>query len=166
MIVVLIGVSGSGKSTVGRRLAKETGWKFYEGDQYHSTANKAKMRRGVPLTDADRWPWLATLRNLMSAELAEGNSAVFACSALAQVYKDYLRQPGVQFVYLKGDFELFRKRLEHRRGHFFDPTLLASQFEALEEPKSALVVEVNKSPANIAREIREGLGLNGLVENR
>lgn len=166
MIVVLIGVSGSGKSTVGRRLSRELNCKFYEGDNYHSTTNKAKMRDGIPLTDADRWPWLATIRHLMSTVLAEGNDAVVACSALAQSYRDYLRQPGVQFVYLKGDFELFRERLRHRRGHFFDPALLASQFEALEEPRGALVVDVAKSPAAIVREIRERLALQGRVGKR
>src|SRR5687768_10668164 len=142
MVIVLIGVAGSGKSTICKHLAEELGGKFYEGDNYHSRANKKKMREGIALTDADRWPWLAAIRERITKILAENKVAVVACSALAQSYRDYLRQPGVQFVYLKGDFDLFRERLEKRRGHFFDPDLLASQFEALEEPRRALAVDV------------------------
>jgi gluconokinase len=164
--IVLIGVSGSGKSTVGKQLARRLDCKFYEGDNYHSPANKKKMRAGIPLTDADRWPWLAKIRELISKVLAQEGCAVVACSALAQSYRDYLRQPGVQFVYLKGDFDLLRERLEKRRGHFFDPDLLASQFEALEEPRRALAVDVAHTPAAIAREIQERLGLNKLHEEQ
>ena len=133
VVIVLIGVSGSGKSTVGKLLARDLDCQFYEGDTYHSPANKRKMREGIPLTDADRWPWLNAIRKVISKELAQKKDAVVACSALAQSYRDHLRQPGVKFVYLKGDFDLFRERIEKRRGHFFDPDLLASQFEALEE---------------------------------
>ena len=159
MVLVLIGVSGSGKSTVGKPLARDLNCKFYEGDNYHSQANKKKMREGIPLTDADRWPWLSAIRDLIAKVLAENKDAVVACSALAQSYRDYLRQPGVQFVYLKGSFELLRERLEKRRGHFFDPALLASQFETLEEPRGALVVDVDQTPAAIVREIQERLHL-------
>ena len=159
VVLVLIGVSGSGKSTVGKRLARELNCQFHEGDDYHSPANKEKMRQGIPLTDADRWPWLAAIRELISETLAQKKDAIVACSALAQSYRDYLRQPGVQFVYLKGDFDLLRERLQNRQAHFFDPDLLASQFETLEEPRGALSVDVAQTPAAIVREIRERLGL-------
>lgn len=133
--------------------------RFYEGDDFHSRGNKRKMRVGVPLTDADRWPWLAAVRELISKVIAGGKCGVVACSALRRSYRDYLRQPGLRFVYLKGDYALFRERLEKRRGHFFDPDLLASQFETLEEPRNAITVEVDRSPAAIVAEICERLAL-------
>ena len=160
VVIVLIGVSGSGKSTVGKQLAREMDCKFYEGDNYHSPANKKKMLAGIPLTDADRWPWLNAIRKVISKELAQKKDAVVACSALAQAYRDYLRQPGVQGRVFEGRFDLFRERIEKRRGHFFDPDLLASQFEALEEPRRALAVDVARTPAALVREIQERLGLN------
>jgi carbohydrate kinase (thermoresistant glucokinase family) len=166
VVIVLIGVSGSGKSTVGKPLAWELDCKFYEGDNYHSPANKKKMRAGIPLTDADRWPWLAKIRELISKVLAQEEDAVVACSALAQSYRDYLRQPGVQFVYLRGDFDLFRERLEKRRGHFFDPALLGSKFKALEKPRRALVVDAAQTPAAIVREILQRLRLGSREQNR
>ena len=166
MVIVLIGVSGSGKSTVGKLLARDLDCKFYEGDTYHSPANKRKMREGIPLTDADRWPWLNAIRKVISKALAQKKDAVVACSALAQSYRDHLRQPGVKFVYLKGDFELLQKRLQKRRGHFFDPALLASQFEVLEEPRGALAVDVAQTPDAIVREIQERLHLRGHAMGR
>jgi len=159
MIIVLIGVSGSGKTTVGRLLARDLNCHFYEGDDYHPQANKDKMRAGIPLTDTDRWPWLAAIRNLISEILAQQEYSVVACSALRQSYRDHLRQPGVQFVYLKGDFDLIRERLENRRTHFFDPDLLASQYETLEEPRGALAVDIARPPDAIVREIEERLDL-------
>lgn len=158
-VIVLIGVSGSGKSTVGKLLAAQLDCKFYEGDDFHSAANKKKMHAGIALTDADRWPWLAVIRELIAKILAQKKHAVVACSALEKSYRDYLRQPGVEFVYLKGDFTLLRERLENRRGHFFDPDLLASQFATLEEPRDALAVDVAQKPEVIAREITRRLSL-------
>ena len=159
VVIVLIGVSGSGKPTVGKLLARDLDCQFYEGDDYHSQANKEKMHQGVPLSDRDRWPWLAAIRKLISEILAQQKSAVVACSALTQSYRDYLRLDGVQFVYLKGNFDLIRERLENRRTHFFDPRLLESQFETLEEPRGALAIDIAQTPDAIVREIENGLDL-------
>jgi gluconokinase len=162
MIVVLMGVSGSGKSTVGRLLADDLGWAFIEADDYHPAANVEKMRRGVPLDDADRRPWLAALRERIAAACRQGEDVVLACSALKHRYQDYLEQddpPCVQYVYLEGSPELIRGRLEARTGHFMNPALLDSQFAALEPPADAVRVNVTPPPEQIATEIRKKLGL-------
>lgn len=160
MVVVLMGVAGSGKTTVGRLLASRTGATFYDADDFHPEANVEKMRRGVPLTDADRRPWLEALRALVAACLARGERAVLACSALKEEYRERLHVDGrVKFVYLKGDYSLIEERLRNRRGHFMRPQLLESQFDALEEPARALHVDVSAPPEEIVRRIEEGLGL-------
>jgi len=162
MILVLMGVSGSGKSTVGRLLADQLGWTFVEADDYHSAANVTKMRGGVPLDDADRRPWLAALRERIAEACRTGENVVLACSALKHRYQDYLEQddpPCVRFVYLKGSPELIRMRLAGRKGHFMDPALLGSQFDALEPPPDALRVDITPPPEQIAAEIRRKLGL-------
>ena len=164
VVVVLLGVSGSGKTTIGKRLARALKCEFYDGDDYHSSANKEKMNQGIPLTDADRWPWLSVLRQLISEVLAQRKDGVVACSALASSYRARLQQPGVQFVYLKGDYNLFHERLKRRRGHFFDPHLLPSQFSTLEQPKGALSVNAAKTPAAITREIVDRLGLRNALK--
>jgi gluconokinase len=161
--IVLIGVSGTGKTTVGKHLARDLDCKFYDGDHYHSPASKTNMQQGIPLTDDDRRPWLARIRALITQVLAQKNDVVVACSALAKSYRDDLRQPGVEFVYLKGDVELIRERLKKRRGHFFNPDLLASQFHILEEPRSALTVDAAQTPAALSREIIQRLGLNSRI---
>ena len=126
MVIILMGVSGSGKTTIGRRLADELGWKFYDGDDYHPRANVEKMARGVPLDDDDRAPWLESLRDLIRSCLARGESAVLACSALKRSYRQHLLiDESVKLVYLKGDYELIEDRLEGRRGHFMKPEMLA-----------------------------------------
>lgn len=155
MIVIVMGVSGAGKTTIGKRLATELGWAFYDGDDFHPPANVAKMRRGVPLDDEDRAAWLAALRALIETQLREGRSAVLACSALKHVYRERLQAEArhVRFVYLKGDFDLIAQRLQKRRGHFMPPQLLRSQFEALEEPHDAFVIDIARPLKKILAEI-------------
>jgi gluconokinase len=160
MVVVLMGVSGSGKTTVGKLLAEKLGWPFVEGDDYHPAANVEKMRAGIPLDDDDRRPWLAVLRERVDKACTTGENIVLACSALKHSYQDYLEQHDpacVHYVYLHGPEELIRKRLAARKGHFMNPNLLHSQFETLEPPTVAIRVEVSGSPEQVAEEIREKL---------
>lgn len=160
MIIVVMGVSGSGKTTVGRLLAEELGWKYYEADDYHSSANVEKMRSGLPLDDADRKPWLEALRELIRGCLEREESAVLACSALKESYREFLLvDESVILVYLKGDYEIIQSRLGARRGHFMNPKLLGTQFDALEEPADATHVDVSSSPGEIVKQIRGRLGL-------
>jgi gluconokinase len=161
VIVVLMGVTGTGKTTVGRLLADRLGWTFVEGDDFHPPANVAKMRGGEPLTDADRMPWLRALRAKIDALVAAGQSAVVTCSALREAYRDVLARgrPEVRFVWLTAPPGLIRDRLEHRSGHFMPPSLLESQLETLEAPASVLVVDATPPPARIVTTIRQRLGL-------
>jgi len=154
-----MGVAGSGKTTVGRLLAAQLGWPFYEGDDYHPTANVEKMAHGVPLTDEDRRPWLDALHDVIARIAADGGSAVLACSALKQEYRDRLARAveSVVFVYLHGSFELFRERLRERSGHFMKADLLPSQFATLEPPGDAIVVDANQASEAIVAGIREQL---------
>lgn len=161
MILILMGVAGSGKTTIGQLLAQELRWPFYDGDDFHPSANIDKMSRGVALTDEDRVAWLASLRQLFERLLSERQSAIIACSALKQSYRRDLKgeDDEVQFVYLKGDRDLMRQRLEQRFGHFMKANLLTSQFETLEEPRGALTVDVARAPQAIVSFIRESLNL-------
>jgi gluconokinase len=161
MIIILMGVSGVGKTTVGAWLAQALGWPFYDGDQFHPPANVAKMRQGMPLTDEDRWPWLQALRTHIETWVQQGMSAVLACSALKQAYREYLMidEAEVKLVYLKGDYDLIYERLAQRRGHFMPPGLLASQFAALEEPEQGVIVDIVHPPETIVALIREQLGV-------
>jgi gluconokinase len=135
-IAVVMGVSGSGKTTVARGVAEREGWKLVEGDDFHPPANVAKMRAGTPLTDDDRWPWLRAIAAEIDAMRARGESAVVTCSALKRAYRDILigDRPDVVLVYLQGSKALIAERLAARKGHFMPPTLLDSQFATLEEP--------------------------------
>lgn len=156
LIVILMGVSGSGKTTIGQLLAAELGCGFYDGDDFHPPENIAKMRHGDPLTDEDRFPWLDALRGFALSELEIGRSLVIACSALKEIYRERLQIPGkIRFVHLRGDFALIEQRLATRGGHFMDAGLLQSQFDALEEPTNAIAVEISDSPAAIVGRIRE-----------
>jgi gluconokinase len=162
MTVLLMGVSGSGKSTVGRALAAELDWPFLDADTLHPPANVAKMASGIPLTDADRWPWFDRIVAEMRRYAAAGKNVVIACSALKQAYRDRLASGGsVRVVYLKGDAETIAPRLAGRRGHFMPPSLLASQFATLEEPDNAIVVDIREpvaaQVAAITRALREQL---------
>lgn len=161
MVLTLIGVAGAGKTTVGRLLAERFGWEFHDADDLHPERNKAKMHRGIPLTDEDRWPWLRAVRCLIEGCLAANRPAVVACSALRQSYRDMIvADPAhVKIVYLKVPQELVAGRLTHRRHHFFDSRLLRSQFDTLEEPSDALTVDASKAPEQVADAIQAGLGL-------
>jgi gluconokinase len=160
VVILLMGVSGSGKTTVGQLLASELGWVFADGDDYHPAANVEKMRNGIPLTDADRAPWLETLRALIAGWIAAGKNAVLACSALKRAYRESLRVgPEVQVVYLRGTSQVLHQRLRARVGHFMTERMLESQLAALEEPEDAVVVDVDRAPARIVAEILARLGL-------
>jgi gluconokinase len=160
VVILLMGVSGSGKTTVGQLLASQLRWEFADGDDYHPAANVEKMRNGIPLTDADRAPWLETLRALIAGWIAARKNAVLACSALKGVYRESLQiGPEVQVVYLRGTPQLLRQRLRTRVGHFMTERMLESQLAALEAPEDAVVVDVDWAPARIVAEILARLGL-------
>ncbi len=158
MIVVLMGVSGAGKTTVGRLLAQTLGCPFLDGDSLHSPANIRKMTRGIPLTDADRAPWLTAIRSQVEKAFDHGENLVVACSALKRRYRDFLsvRAPLI-WVYLRGTEDVIRSRLEHRQEHFMKAQMLASQFADLEEPSFAIVVDVLSPPDLIVQQVLAAL---------
>ena len=161
MVIVIIGVAGAGKTTIGKLLSEGLGWPFYEGDDFHTSANVEKMSRGTPLSDEDRWPWLAELRKLIDQLIGQGQDAVLACSALKRSYRDRLQGDAAQvaFVYLKGDYGTVWERLSARPGHFMRAGMLESQFQTLEEPDDATIVDISQEPGVIVREIKSALSL-------
>lgn len=153
-IVVVMGVAGAGKTTVGRMLADALRCPFLEGDSLHSTANVEKMSHGIPLTDADRVPWLTAIHARLLDALERGQSLVAACSALKQSYRMVLAEGvPISWVYLKGSATLIRSRLQHRTGHYMKADMLASQFEVLEEPSNALIADIAQPPGAIVEQI-------------
>jgi gluconokinase len=161
--IVVMGVSGCGKTTVARRIGALTGFAFAEADEFHSEANGSKMHAGIPLTDDDRWPWLRSLADWMAERAAEGKSTVVACSALRRSYRKVLSEgpPSVTFVHLDGNIGTIRRRLSHRRGHYMPASLLDSQvatLEGLEPDEPGIVLDVDLSPGKLAQLAVQQLG--------
>jgi gluconokinase len=157
--VIVMGVSGSGKTALGGRLAAALGWDFYDADDYHSSANVAKMGQGIPLTDEDRAEWLARLRALLAGCLVNNSPAVLACSVLKESYRQVLMQGDerVKLVYLRGSYELIFARMNSRGGHFMKAEMLKSQFDILEEPEDALVVDISLEMDEIITQLVDAL---------
>jgi len=161
-VLVVMGVSGSGKTTVGSLLAGRLGWPYAEADDFHSEANVAKMAAGRPLTDEDRRPWLAAIAAWLDDRIARHGAGVVTCSALKRAYRDVLRRPEVGFVYLEGSQELIARRLAARHGHFFRAEMLASQFADLEPPapdEAAVTVPIGGAPDAIVQAILDATGV-------
>jgi gluconokinase len=168
-IVILMGVSGSGKTTIGQLLAAELNWPFFDADEFHPQTNIDKMRQGIPLTDQDRDSWLIIIQNHIDNLLGPHQSAVIACSALKQAYRDRLRgknQRTVVFVYLKGDYNLIYQRMLARKSHFMPTDLLRSQFATLEEPLGALTVDISHEPHSIVEQIKHYLGVTFVTKGQ
>lgn len=160
MIILIMGVSGVGKTTVGQALAQQLGWPFADADDFHPAANVAKMRAGIPLTDADRAPWLQSLRVTIEGWIAFQQSAVLACSALKQAYRERLIVgPEVKLVFLHADLDLIADRMAARPGHYMNPDLLQSQFDTLEAPHDALSIDAADSVPELVAAIRASLGI-------
>jgi gluconokinase len=160
-VVVIMGVSGSGKTTIGKGFAKATGWAFEEGDRWHPPANVEKMRAGIPLGDEDRWPWLDALAKAIGEWIAADRRTVLACSALKRIYRERLSagRPEVAFAYLRGTQDLVAGRVSGRRHEYMPSTLLPSQFAALEEPADAIALDIRKPPARLIDQLRRTLGV-------
>jgi len=160
MFIILTGVAGAGKTTIGTSLARELGWRFYEGDDFHPAANIEKMRRGEALTDRDRAPWLGRLRALIEQALEREENGILACSALKRSYRARLRvDERVIFVHLALSQALIERRLKQRQDHFMNPALAESQFETLEPPQSGLTLNASLPPSVLVEQVRRALGL-------
>jgi carbohydrate kinase (thermoresistant glucokinase family) len=157
-LVIIMGVSGSGKTTIGQLLSEKTGWPFFDADSFHPKQNIDKMSAGIPLTDEDRWPWLDSM-NAFAKENLTGSNIIFTCSALKEIYRQRLVKDiaiDCRWVYLKGDYETIAQRMQQRE-HYMPPALLQSQFDALEEPEDALLEDISQSPQIIAGHIIQSL---------
>ena len=150
-----MGVSGSGKSSVGQSLSEQLGWPFYDGDDYHSAENVRKMAKGIPLSDLDRTNWLETLHKLISEKLRGGENLILACSALKEKYRQQLRtgNEGLVFVFLEGDIDLIWSRMQTRNDHYMKPEMLKSQFDTLEPPRNALILNIDQPISELVQEI-------------
>lgn len=159
MIILVMGVSGSGKTTIAKKLAESLGWEFRDADDFHSQENIEKMRRGMALDDADRLPWLQKIQDLIKQYLSENRNLVLTCSALKENYRQILiiNKQFVKLVYLKGSFDIINQRLKERRNHFMSEKLLQSQFDTLEEPADAITVDISQSIETILQEIQQNL---------
>ena len=165
--IILMGVSGSGKTTIGIALSSQLDWSFYDGDDYHPDENIEKMSRGIPLSDEDRLTWLEILSNLLAEKYLAGENLVLACSALKQVYRQKLRSKNrnLIFIYLKGDFELIWQRMRTRQEHYMKPEMLRSQFDILEPPQDALSLDIHRPvPENVQAIIEYISELNDLKD--
>jgi carbohydrate kinase (thermoresistant glucokinase family) len=162
MVLILMGPMGCGKTTIGKMLAKRLGWSFFDGDDFHPKKNVEKMRAGIALTDEDRKLWLENLHADIQRWLKDKENAILACSALKQAYRDILGvdQNTVRTVYLKGSYELLRKRIEDRHHPYMDKNLLRSQLDTLEEPKDGLTVDISAAPEIVVSTIINNLNLN------
>jgi gluconokinase len=160
LFIIVMGVSGCGKSSVGRSLAKQLEWDFYDADDFHPPANVSKMANGIPLDDSDRAPWLASLHDLISSSLTQNRPGVLACSALKERYRQRLMEgnDGVQLVHLKGSYDLIWSRMIAREEHFMKPHMLQSQFKTLEEPMNAFTIDISLSVDEIVQEILKYMG--------
>jgi gluconokinase len=161
MIILLMGVSGSGKTTIGKLLAESLDWKFSDADDFHSPENINKMQHGIPLSDADRIPWLQDLQTAIKHWLQENQNVVLACSALKDSYRHFLvlDSDRLKLVYLKGSYELIQKRLQERHNHYMSEKLLESQFNTLEEPLNTTYIDIAETPQTIVQNIRTALGI-------
>ncbi|HEY6127947.1 MAG TPA: gluconokinase [Candidatus Acidoferrum sp.] len=160
MVILVMGTTGAGKSTIGDLLAARLHWAFLEGDDFHPPANIEKMKHGIPLTDADRFPWLANIHAELVRRNQAGQNAVLACSALKQIYRDQLSAGlDLQTVYLRGTFEAMRHHIQSRHGHFAGESILAGQFADLEEPRNAIVLDVSHPPEKLVAEALARLSL-------
>lgn len=158
-IIYIMGVSGSGKTTIGQQLTSETGIPFFDADDFHSRANKDKMKAGLPLNDKDREGWLHTINQLAVGE-AQKNGAIIACSALKEKYRTLLSygiKVPVHWIFLQGDYQIINERMKTRINHFMPESLLQSQFETLENPENAITIGINKNPEEIVKKIIDEL---------
>jgi gluconokinase len=160
VIIIVMGVTGAGKTTIGTLLAQQLAWDFVDADSFHPPSNIEKMSRGIPLTDSDRLPWLQTIRDAIVRWISQERNVVLACSALKRSYRDLLLfSPEIRLVYLKGSCDLIRSRLLFRHGHFATEQLLASQFADLEEPEAAIAADASRTPDEIVCQIRRSMNL-------